>query len=66
MPDAALLQINPGLHFPIGQVFEVPDQYNGHTRGTWYFRSHFSGTLNGPFMNKDAAQFHLNRDDDCA
>ena len=66
MPDANLFQIFPDLSFPIGQVFEVPDQYNGNMRGTWYFRSHFSGTLHGPFMNRDAAQFHLNRDHDCA
>jgi hypothetical protein len=65
MPDN-LFYIDPELNFPVGQVFEVPDHYNGHQRGTWYYRSHFSETLRGPFMSSDAAQFHLIRDDDGA
>lgn len=61
-----LLHIEPELEFPIGQVFEVPDQYNGHQRGTFYFRSLFSHCLRGPFKTQDEAAFHLCRDDDGA
>jgi hypothetical protein len=27
------------LHFPVGVVFNVPDEFNGRQRGTNYFRS---------------------------
>jgi len=59
-----LSRIDPELHFPIGQVFEVPDQYNGHQRGTFYFRSLFTHALRGTFKTQEQASFHLIRDDD--
>lgn len=59
-------RIDPTLHFPIGKVFEVPDQYNGHQRGTFYFRSLFSHALRGPFKTAEEASFYLCRDDDGA
>lgn len=59
-------RIEPELHFPIGQVFEVPDQFNGHQRGTYYFRSIFNHQLRGPFKTPDEAAFYLLRDDDGA
>ncbi len=57
-------RIRPKLHFPIGVVFEIPDQYNGHQRGTFYYRSRFTEALRGPFKTIDQAEFHLNRVDD--
>jgi len=62
----SVLRIEPELHFPIGQVFEVPDQFNGHQRGTFYFRSLFTHALRGPFKTQDHASFCLIRDDDGA
>lgn len=55
-----LLRIEPALHFPIGQVFEVPDEFNGTQRGTFYFRN-ADGKLRGPFMNADEAEFMMKR-----
>ena len=58
-------RIEPELQFPIGQVFQVPDHYNGHQRGTYYFRSIFPPhNIRGPFHTPDQASFHLLRDDD--
>lgn len=61
-----LLRIHPRLSFPVGEVFVVTDQYNGHQRGVHYYRSIFSGELKGPFKTPDEAAFHLCRDDDGA
>ena len=61
-----LYRIEPKLNFPIGKAFEIPDHYNGHQRGTWYFRSVFSHNLIGPFKNEAEASFHLLRDNDGA
>lgn len=55
-----LLRMSPELHFPMNEVFEVPDEFNGHQRGTFYYRNS-SGTLRGPFMNPDEAGFDLCR-----
>lgn len=59
-------RIDPELHFPIGFVFEVPDQFNGNQRGTWYFRSIYNDALIGPFKHEAEAEFHKMRDHDCA
>lgn len=61
-----LLHIRPELHFPIGFVFEVKDGFNGHQRGTWYFRSIYNDKLNGPFKHEAEAEFHKMRDHDSA
>lgn len=58
--DCTMLRISPDLHFPIGQVFEVPDEFNGAKRGTHYFRD-MEGVLRGPFMNADEADFMMQR-----
>jgi hypothetical protein len=55
-----LLRISPELHFPLNEVFEVPDEFNGHQRGTFYYRN-ARGTLRGPFMNTEEAGFDLCR-----
>lgn len=55
-----LLRITPELHFPLNEVFEVPDEFNGHQRGTFYYRN-ARGTLRGPFMNTEEAGFDLCR-----
>lgn len=55
------------LHFPIGKVFHVNDQFNGHQRGTYWYRTE-QGSLRGPFHDEAAANFYMNREanDDCA
>ena len=58
-----VLRIEPELCFPIGTVFEIPDQFNGHQRGTFYFRSIYNWKLRGPFMTAEQASYHLIRDD---
>lgn len=59
-----LLRIHPQLHFPWGTPFEVPDESNGHQRGTWYYRAPFEqNTLRGPFHNEIEAQFHLDNEE---
>lgn len=55
-----LLRIAPELHFPLNEVFEVPDEFNGHQRGTFYYRN-ARGVLRGPFMNTEEAGFDLCR-----
>jgi hypothetical protein len=55
-----LLRISPELHFPLNEVFEVPDEFNGHQRGTFYYRN-ARGNLRGPFMNTEEAGFDLCR-----
>jgi hypothetical protein len=59
-PESNVLRINPELHFPLNEVFEVPDEFNGHQRGTFYYRNG-SGVLRGPFMNTEEAGFDLCR-----
>jgi hypothetical protein len=54
-----LLQIRPTLRFKRGEVFEVPDEYNGHQRGTFYFRDESYGALHGPFLTFDEAEYEL-------
>lgn len=54
----------PELHFPVGQVFNVPDEFNGRQRGTYYFRSVLSGRLRGPFLSSRMAQMTLTHDCD--
>jgi hypothetical protein len=61
-PETNLLRINPELHFPQNEVFEVPDEFNGHQRGTFYYRNG-RGVLRGPFMNAEEAGFDLCRHD---
>lgn len=62
-----ILHIYPELHFPLEQVFEVPDEFNGSQRGTHYYRT-ARGTLRGPFANEAEAGFYLEREanEDCA
>lgn len=57
-----LLRINPPLSFPIGEVFRVPDTFNGKERGEFYFRSPFTHNLHGPFHDRLAARTALCRD----
>ncbi len=64
MSDGVMLRIKPKLHFPLGIPFEVPDQYNGHRRGSWYFRNPHSGGLRGPFGTYDAASYFLSKESD--
>jgi len=45
----------PQLRFPVGRPFEVPDQFNGKERGTWYYRAVQGGHLHGPFHTELAA-----------
>lgn len=61
-----LLRINPELHFPWGTAFQVHDEFNGPRRGTWYYRSPFSGQLRGPYENRDAAEFYMEKEEDGA
>lgn len=63
---AVMLAIYPDLHFPVGQVFRVPDEFNGKRRGTYYFRSVFNGHLRGPFVSETSAKLALHYDDDGA
>lgn len=58
--QCTLLRIEPELHFPMNEVFEVPDEFNGHARGTFYYRNS-NGVLRGPFMNPEEAGFDLCR-----
>lgn len=58
--NPTLLRISPELHFPLNEVFEVPDEFNGHQRGTYYYRNS-RGVLRGPFMNTEEAGFDLCR-----
>lgn len=55
-----LLTIKTNMQWPLGQVFEIPDQYNGHQRGTFYYRN-AHGECCGPFHNYDAAQWDLHQ-----
>jgi hypothetical protein len=59
-PESNILRVSPELHFPLNEVFEVPDEFNGHQRGTFYYRNG-SGVLRGPFMNPEEAGFDLCR-----
>jgi hypothetical protein len=59
-----LYRIDPQLHFPVGEVFRVPDEFNGKQRGTYYFRSIFSGRLRGPFISDTTAKLALHHDQD--
>lgn len=61
-----LLAIDPDLHFPVGEVFQVSDTFNGKRRGTYYFRSPFSGRLRGPFISDLTAKLALHHDQDGA
>lgn len=56
-----VFKIDPPLHFPKEVVFEIPDHFNGPSRGTFYYRT-WSGTLRGPFANEVHANFHLLRE----
>lgn len=62
-PHTNILRIAPTLFFPREEVFEVPDQFNGSTRGTFYYRTN-AGTLRGPFLNDIQANFHMLREAD--
>lgn len=53
-----ILHIKTNMQWPLGQVFEVPDQFNGHQRGTFYFRDAY-GDCQGPFKYFVEAQHHL-------
>lgn len=59
-----LLAIDPDIHFPVGEVFRVPDEFNGKRRGTYYFRSLYSGRLRGPFISDTSAKLALFHDQD--
>ena len=64
-----VLQIRPSLNFPIGRVFEVTDEFNGHQRGTFYFRSLFTHQINGPYKTQEEAAYfllHDHNEDNCA
>jgi hypothetical protein len=52
---------SPSLHFPIGRVFEVEDQFNGPQRGTHWYRNEI-GLLRGPFSDPAHARFYLERE----
>lgn len=54
----ALLKIKTDMQWPLGQVFEIPDQFNGHQRGTFYFRDSY-GDCQGPFHHFAEAQHNL-------
>lgn len=58
--------ISPELSFPIGVVFQVPDEFNGKNRGTYYFRSPHNHALRGPFISPLSAKLALHHDDDGA
>lgn len=65
MAEEAILRVHPVLHFPIGIQFEVTDTYNGHQRGTWYYRTPFPGhVLRGPYHSYEAASYFLSKEDD--
>jgi hypothetical protein len=59
-PESNIFRMSPELHFPLNEVFEVPDEFNGHQRGTFYYRNG-RGVLRGPFMNPEEAGFDLCR-----
>jgi hypothetical protein len=54
----------PELRFPVGQVFQIDDEFNGRQRGTFYFRSVLTGRLRGPFLSSRMAQLNLTHDCD--
>jgi hypothetical protein len=61
--------MRPTLHFPVGQVFEVPDSFNGPKRGTFYFRDPTTPGFPayGPFKTAERARLYMEaRHDDCA
>lgn len=44
------------VHFPFDKPFQVKDQFNGPTMGTWYLHSWDHQALYGPFdTEKEAA-----------
>ncbi|ARK07455.1 hypothetical protein LAV_00055 [Sphingobium phage Lacusarx] len=49
--------IRPNLRFPKGVAFQVKDQFNGESRGTWYYRDKKDGKLFGPYMTEAEAAF---------
>jgi hypothetical protein len=53
-----LLHIKPKMQWPLGQVFQVKDEFNGHQRGTYYFRN-VNGDCVGPFQHFLGAQHKL-------
>lgn len=58
-----LLSIKPELHFPWGVPFEIPDEFNGHQRGTWYYRHpHKANALRGPFSSLTEAQHFYDKE----
>jgi hypothetical protein len=59
-----LLAIDPDLHFPVGQVFRIEDEFNGRRRGTYYFRSVYNGHLRGPFLSETMARISLHHEYD--
>lgn len=61
-----LFEFRPKLHFPVGTPFEVTDEFNGHQRGTWYYRSPFNGQLRGPFHHFEQASLYLSREENGA
>jgi hypothetical protein len=53
----------------VGEVFEVPDSFNGPRRGTFYFRDPTTPgfPIYGPFKNAERARLYMEaRQDDCA
>jgi hypothetical protein len=54
-----ILHIKTDMQWPWGVPFRIPDQFNGHQRGEWYFREPLRGDCTGPFMNIDEATHEL-------
>lgn len=54
-----LLPMKTNMVWPWGVVFEVKDEYNGHQRGTYYFREPINGDVIGPFRLFEDAQHAL-------
>lgn len=54
-----LLHVNPVLHWPFRQPFQILDQRNGPTRGTWFYRSAFTDSIWGPFHSEEDAETYM-------
>lgn len=60
-----VLTIKPDLSFGFDHPFEVPDQFNGRKRGTWYYRSKWDGEVKGPFLSELHCLLTMSKESEC-
>lgn len=51
-----ILRIEPNLHFPFCEPFQVLGHTKGQKRGTWFYRSAFTNSIWGPFRDEAEAE----------